>query len=134
MRRMLRSTTSNERVIALWSGQSRFPPTGASSQPTGPAASLTTPYEKPSHCLPHKTDRKMLPDIVIDTNVLGHPDTPTEPRYAASRALVLRLLEISTHLCVDEGFALDEARNRSFICAEYQSEALVHTQVCRDFQ
>jgi len=61
----------------------------------------------------------MLPDIVIDTNVLCHAGNPTEPRHAAALALVVRLLDISTRLCVDEGFSLDEAINQSHICAEY---------------
>lgn len=61
----------------------------------------------------------MLPDIVIDTNVLCHADNPVEPRCAASRSLMSRLLDVPTQLCVDRGFALDRARNRSHICAEY---------------
>ncbi len=61
----------------------------------------------------------MLPDIVIDTNVLCHADNPSEPRCAASLTLMNTLLVISTNLCVDEGFALDMTKNRSHICAEY---------------
>jgi len=33
--------------------------------------------------------------------------------------MMSRLLEVPTHLCVDRGFALDRATNRSHICAEY---------------
>lgn len=66
----------------------------------------------------------MLPDIVIDTNVLCHADNPAEPRCTDSQTLVLRLLAIPTQLCVDEGFAWDEAKNRSHICAEYLQKLL----------
>src|SRR5438132_1342858 len=101
---MLRSTTWSVRAIAPRSDRSRLRTTGTSSRPIGPAASLTTRFEKPSHYLLHKTAQEMLPDIVIDTNVLCHADNPYEPRCAASRMLVLRLLEVPAQLCVDEGF------------------------------
>jgi predicted nucleic acid-binding protein len=61
----------------------------------------------------------MLADVVIDTNVLLHAQNPTEQRCAESLQLLQLLLEASTALCVDEGFAHDETLNRSHIGAEY---------------
>jgi len=63
----------------------------------------------------------MLVDIVVDANVLMHADNPQELRYQNSRAL-LQALEGCTctvRLCVDEGFSVDEADNRSHIGSEY---------------
>src|SRR6266849_4956196 len=102
-----------------WSGRSQSPLTDTSSPPTGPVGSLTMRCERPLHYQRRRTALTMLPDIVIDTNVLCHADNPVEPRCAASRSLMSRLLDVPTQLCVDKGFALDRARNRSHICAEY---------------
>jgi hypothetical protein len=63
----------------------------------------------------------MLIDIGLDTNVLMHADDPREPRMQMSRDLLTALQSqtCTTHLCVDEGFDLDEAKNRSQIGSEY---------------
>jgi len=61
----------------------------------------------------------MLVDIVLDTNVLMHADNDKEPRCQMSRDLLTELQDCATHLCVDEGFNLDEAKNRSQIYSEY---------------
>ena len=61
----------------------------------------------------------MLLDIVLDTNVLVHADNPEELRHQTSRALLAELANCVTRLCVDEGFDVIEANNRSIIGAEY---------------
>ena len=60
----------------------------------------------------------MLVDIVIDTNVLGHAQNPSEPRFAASVAFLQALLESSTDICLDGIFAFGGA-NRSLMGQEY---------------
>jgi predicted nucleic acid-binding protein len=61
----------------------------------------------------------VLADIVIDTNVLVHASSPTVA-YQQAALLLLNALELgSTALCVDEGFDVVEARNRSLIGGEY---------------
>ena len=61
----------------------------------------------------------MLADIVIDTNVLMHADDPRQ----GNRDAIVKLFGImktkTTALCVDEGFDLNEAKNKSYIAAEY---------------
>lgn len=61
----------------------------------------------------------MLADIVVDTNVLMHADNDAEPRQDEARAFLLSLLESATKLCVDEGFDIEESKNRSHIGSEY---------------
>lgn len=61
----------------------------------------------------------MLRDIVVDTNIFMHAANPTQPRFGAARVFVMRLMGCSTKLCVDEGFSMDEAKNRSHIASEY---------------
>lgn len=61
----------------------------------------------------------MLADIVLDTNVLLHAHNPEEARHQASQELLIELRNGATHLCVDEGFDLDESKNRSQIGGEY---------------
>lgn len=61
----------------------------------------------------------MLNDIVIDTNVLLHSQNPNEQRFVDSNKLIIKILNATTDLCVDEGFNDIEANNRSFIGAEY---------------
>jgi len=61
----------------------------------------------------------VLADIVLDTNVLMHADDPEEIRHQMSRALLRELSTCATHLCVDEGFDVNEANNRSIIGSEY---------------
>jgi hypothetical protein len=64
----------------------------------------------------------MLIDIVLDANVLMHADNPASTRMQMSRDLLtaLQLETCQTHLCVDEGFHMDPAKNRSQIGSEYQ--------------
>lgn len=61
----------------------------------------------------------MLVDIVIDNNVLMHSDNEQEPRRNQCVVLLRMLRNCQTHLCVDDGFSLDEAKNRSHIGGEY---------------
>jgi hypothetical protein len=60
----------------------------------------------------------MLDDIVVDSNVLGHAQNPSEPRFASSVAFLQALLESSTDICLDGVFAFGGA-NRSLIGQEY---------------
>ena len=60
-----------------------------------------------------------IEDITLDTNVLMHADNPNEIRFEASKSFLERLLEVETHLCIDEGFSLDEGENKSLIGHEY---------------
>jgi hypothetical protein len=60
----------------------------------------------------------MLTDIVVDTNVFGHAQNPSEPRFASSVAFLQSLLESSTDMCIDAVFAFGGA-NRSLIGQEY---------------
>lgn len=62
---------------------------------------------------------KMLATIVIDADVFMHSENPTVPLRADCKQLLTRLLAGTTKLCVDEGFDLDESKNRSHIGHEY---------------
>jgi len=72
-------------------------------------------------------------DMVIDTNVLMHASNPNEGRFEHAVQFLERLLQVATLLCVDEGFDVLEAKNRSLIGAEYLNNlvhgALGHTVV-----
>jgi hypothetical protein len=61
----------------------------------------------------------MLVDIVLDTNVLMHAENSQEARCEQSGNLLQALKICTTKLCVDEGFDLNESRNRSQIGSEY---------------
>lgn len=61
----------------------------------------------------------MLRDVVIDTNVLLHASNPTEIRRQYAHRFLVALQDTNTVVCVDEGFDLDERRNRSLIGQEY---------------
>jgi hypothetical protein len=61
----------------------------------------------------------MLVDVVLDTNVLLHADNDIEPRQADAVELLTKLLGSDTAVAVDEGFDLDESKNRSLIGQEY---------------
>jgi len=63
----------------------------------------------------------MLVDIVVDTNVFLHAENSQESRRAQAAGLLLALQNktCTTLLCVDEGFDLEEAKNRSQIGSEY---------------
>ena len=58
-------------------------------------------------------------DLTIDTNVLMHCSNPNEDRFEDARAFVVAFLESPTGMCVDEGFSVDSAQNRSHIGSEY---------------
>lgn len=64
----------------------------------------------------------MLSDVVVDTNVLIHASNPSVAYNAASLALLVALQNASTALCVDPGFDVNEAQNRSLIAGEYQQK------------
>lgn len=61
----------------------------------------------------------MLADVVVDTNVLLHADDPRQPYRFESQGLLDDLLAGKTLLCIDEGFDIDESKNRSLIGGEY---------------
>jgi hypothetical protein len=63
----------------------------------------------------------MLADIVVDTNVFMHAGDAREPRRRQAEDLLRALQQTTctTLLCVDEGFDLNEARNKSHIGSEY---------------
>ena len=61
----------------------------------------------------------MIPDIVIDTNVLMHAGNPDQDYFEDAVSFLTTLQKKSILLCVDEGFDLDEAKNRSLIGGEY---------------
>jgi len=61
----------------------------------------------------------MLRDIVVDTNVFVHASNPGVTYYSEAKHLVSALEGSPTSLCVDEGFDVEPARNRSLICGEY---------------
>lgn len=61
----------------------------------------------------------MLDDIVIDTNVFVHGSNPHGQHFSDAGDFLARLLEVETKLCVDEGFDMEEASNRSLIGDEY---------------
>jgi len=61
----------------------------------------------------------VLNEIVIDTNVLLHAGNSQEQRQEACIQLIAALHECDCHLCVDNGFSFEEAKNRSLIGSEY---------------
>ncbi|WP_446745189.1 hypothetical protein [Silvibacterium acidisoli] len=61
----------------------------------------------------------MLVDLVIDTNIFLHAQNKQEKRQKSCEALVALFKDSSCKICVDEGFDLDESRNRSIIGQEY---------------
>lgn len=61
----------------------------------------------------------MLDDIVVDTNVLVHAGNPDEPLSGAAVGFMSALQACQTSICVDEGFDLNPARNRSYVGHEY---------------
>ena len=61
----------------------------------------------------------MLPDIVIDTNVLMHAGNPNEPRFGSANKILDLVQESITLLCIDRGFDINETKNRSIIGREY---------------
>lgn len=64
----------------------------------------------------------MLDDVVVDTNVFLHSVDTRFPGRVGTMQFLLGLLSGDVHLCIDEGFDLDESRNRSYIGCEYFSQ------------
>jgi predicted nucleic acid-binding protein len=62
-----------------------------------------------------------MDDIVLDTNVLMHASDPRERLCPLARALVRSIKDSETKICVDEGFNLNPAQNRSLIGQEYST-------------
>lgn len=61
----------------------------------------------------------MLIDVVVDANVWGHSQNPQNDNFEAANQLIEDLATSDCILCVDEGFSLNEADNRSIIGREY---------------
>lgn len=61
----------------------------------------------------------MLVDVVLDTNLLMHADDERQAHQDECAKLLDQLRTGETALCVDEGFDIDEAKNRSLIGGEY---------------
>lgn len=61
----------------------------------------------------------MLADIVLDTNVLVQAHNTEAPHYGSCCELIQEMTNCQTLLCVDNGFNLIEANNRSVIGREY---------------
>lgn len=61
----------------------------------------------------------MLADVVVDTDVFVHAETPNEADCEASRRFIDLLSATDTLLCFDPGFDVEESRNRSLIAGEY---------------
>lgn len=63
----------------------------------------------------------MLDDVTVDTNVFLHSVNEAEERCAASKEFLEDLLRGDTFICIDEGFDMDESKNKSAIGCEYHS-------------
>ena len=61
----------------------------------------------------------MIEDVVVDTNVFVHSDNPGVDEFESSLRFMNRLLESLVALCIDDGFNVDESKNRSLIGNEY---------------
>lgn len=61
----------------------------------------------------------MLDDVVVDTNVFQHSADERQRMRVAARQFLIRLLAGKANLCIDEGFDLDESKNKSKIGCEY---------------
>lgn len=64
----------------------------------------------------------MLPDIVVDTNVFLHSADPRHRHRVAAYKFLQKLKDGKTHLCIDEGFSIEECKNRSRIGCEYHDK------------
>ena len=60
-----------------------------------------------------------LEDIVLDTNVLVHSNSPNSDKFDAAVELVGDLMDSRTSICFDEGAHPKEANSRSRILSEY---------------
>src|ERR1700723_3316923 len=61
----------------------------------------------------------MLIDVVLDTNLLMHADDKRQDHREECMRLLVDLESGKTSLCVDEGFDIDESKNKSLIGGEY---------------
>jgi predicted nucleic acid-binding protein len=61
----------------------------------------------------------MLVDLVLDTNLLMHADDKRQSHREDAKRLLDQLRDGTTALCVDDGFDLDESKNKSLIGGEY---------------
>ena len=68
-----------------------------------------------------------LRDFTVDTNVLMHASNPGEPLCENAAKFLIRVRAAKTLLCVDEGFSLNEADNRSHIGSEYLTKLHIGT-------
>lgn len=64
----------------------------------------------------------MLRDVVVDTNVLWHAENSGVAYYDESRRFLKRLETSTTIWRLDEGWDLNEAKNRSRLLSEYLSK------------
>lgn len=62
---------------------------------------------------------RMLDDVVVDTNVLLHAEDERQPFREDSQGLLADLVDGKARLCIDDGFDVDPAKNRSLIGGEY---------------
>jgi len=70
-------------------------------------------------CRAPREDDSVLVDVTVDTNVFLHSANEAEARCAASKEFLQGLLDGTASLCIDEGFDVDESRNKSIIGCEY---------------
>jgi predicted nucleic acid-binding protein len=61
----------------------------------------------------------MLSDAVVDTNVFVHCQNQDVPCHAECMEFVLGLRESHVNLCVDEGFSMEQDKNKSLVGYEY---------------
>ncbi len=61
----------------------------------------------------------MIPDVVIDTNVLVHAGNPDQTYFEDAVNFLNKFMKKLTLICVDEGFDIDETKNKSLIGNEY---------------
>ncbi|MBX3046652.1 MAG: hypothetical protein KF698_06620 [Anaerolineales bacterium] len=58
-------------------------------------------------------------ELVIDTNIFVHANNEAIVQHQSALALVSGLLEHDDVICVDPGFSIENAKNRSSIVHEY---------------
>lgn len=60
-----------------------------------------------------------MDDVVVDTNVFEQCASPVSAPAREAKAFLQSLLDVETHLVVDDVFSLEPAVNRSLIVHEY---------------
>lgn len=63
-------------------------------------------------------------DLVLDTNILLHAANPIEARNADCVELLRLFWSNEIKICVDEGFSIEQSRNRSQIGSEYLARVI----------